>query len=126
MKEELYQALDSLASAYAEPNIKEDGLPRFMILGKKAKAYGMVKKAIDKLGQLEDLEEELGIELITLFKALKNGIWIYDNGSPFFTSRIKLSWHLDAIYCDTSDTYVLLKDYGKTWALTKEELECHD
>ena len=79
--------------------------------------------AKQKLGHLEDLEEELGIDLITLFKALRCGIWIYDNGSPFFTSRIKLSWHLDSIYCDTSDTNVLLREYGKTWALTKEELE---
>lgn len=80
-------------------------------------------ECFNKLGKLEDLEEELGIDLVTLFKALKNGIWIYDDGNPYFTSRIKLSWHLDAIYCDTSDIYVLLKDYGKTWALTKEELE---
>lgn len=31
--------------------------------------------SIHKLGQLEDIEEELGIYLITLFKALKNGIY---------------------------------------------------
>ena len=29
-----------------------------------------------KLKSLEDIEEELGIDLITLFKALKNGIYI--------------------------------------------------
>ena len=30
---------------------------------------------VDKLGKLEDIEEELGVDLITLFKALRNGIW---------------------------------------------------
>ena len=29
-----------------------------------------------KLSQLEDIEDELGIDLITLYKALKNGIYI--------------------------------------------------
>ena len=30
-----------------------------------------------KLADLEDIEEELGIDLITLFKALKNGVLSY-------------------------------------------------
>ena len=31
----------------------------------------------DKLGQLEDIEDDLGIDLVTLFKALTQGIyWI--------------------------------------------------
>ena len=33
---------------------------------------------INKLGQLEDIEEELGIDLVTLFKALKNGFYFKD------------------------------------------------
>ena len=32
-------------------------------------------KPIDKLSKLEDLEDEVGIPLEVLFKALKNGIW---------------------------------------------------
>ena len=90
--------------------------------GKYLKTIKYIDECMNKLGQLEDIEEELGIELLTLFKALKNGIWIYDNGNPFFTSRIKLVMQLDAIHCSISDIEVLLKDYGKTWALTKEEL----
>ena len=31
------------------------------------------RECCDKLGQLEDIEEELGIDLIALFKALKSG-----------------------------------------------------
>ena len=128
MKEELYQALDSIASAYAEPDIKEDGLPRFSISGKKGKAYGMVKKAIDKLGQLEDVEEKLGIDLVTLFKAMKDGVYISDGHnnieyqSPSFLRFTDCFFQIetdDGLY----DSIHLYKDYGKTWALTKEELK---
>ena len=37
-------------------------------------------KIIDKCGQLEDIEDELGIDLITLFKAVKNGIYVWFEG----------------------------------------------
>jgi hypothetical protein len=71
---------------------------------------------MDKFGELEDIEEELGIDLITLFKALKNGIYgkvgknIENILAPHF------SWHNKEIYI------FKIQDYGKTWALTKEEL----
>ena len=42
-----------------------------------------MNKALNKLCKLEDIEEELGIDLITLFKALKEGIFINDNGSVY-------------------------------------------
>ena len=86
---------------------------------------------LNKLGQLEDIEEELGIDLITLFKILKRkhiycvqkyckeiqqmimygecdltGIFVYEEGFEYPECSHHLSY----------------KDYGKTWALTKEEL----
>ena len=79
----------------------------------------------EKLGQLEDIEEELGIDLITLFKALENGIYIKElnNDYPYWDFELR---HITGIgivimwgYCSN----LFLKDYGKTWALTKEELE---
>lgn len=108
-------------------------------------------KAINKLGELEDIEDELGIDLIALFKAMKNGIWskgsFYDDkisDTPTFIARPEIS--LCGYYEEVNDdcetikreenvwciyTYdfelqirqTMLKDYGKTWALTKEELE---
>lgn len=69
---------------------------------------------IEKLGQLEDIEEELGIDLITLFRAFKNGI--YYKGKDHNTIN----------FCKVKESiYVKLKDYGKTWWLEKpkEELE---
>lgn len=97
----------------------------------------------NKLGQLEDIEEELGIDLVTLFKALKNGIWASMYGEkvekgttltfinknvlviifePFipeedFKPHFIYRWGMPNDY-----SIYYLKDYGKTWALTKEEL----
>ena len=88
--------------------------------------------AIQKLGQLEDIEEELGIDLITLFKALKNGIWIKKTiiekreikNVLLFYEDVNL--YKDYLYACPVDIYnerVCIYQYGKTWALTREELE---
>lgn len=81
---------------------------------------------ITKLGQLEDIEEELGIDLVTLFKALKNGIW-YKSGREYYHAIMDFSLVSKCFreYIPYGKTYIrfYLKDYGKTWALTKEELE---
>ena len=113
-------------------------------------------KQYEKLQELEDLEEELGIDLITLFKALKKGIWYkhnemkvnpkyYDNNDrwdwcdfPYYieTKKIvieyikkfglrksndKLLFFSVRAYDDWYELY--FEDYGKTWALTREELK---
>ena len=79
-----------------------------------------------KLGKLEDIEEELGISLEVLFKALKDGIYYdYDGDiidfsyATLFNDEDDCEWYLTT----DSATFVELKNYGKTWALTKEELE---
>ena len=88
-----------------------------------------VKKEVaifNKLHALEDVEEELGIDLITFFKALKNGVWIYDtNGIKMFTGHFQNGLVFN--YCSQpsiqyGDRLFYINDYGKTWALTKEEL----
>lgn len=103
-------------------------------------------KAINKLGQLEDIEEELGIDLITLFKAMKNGFYGYLYGRKLgaeefdkivFYETKKIGYlgnprifiklypkEMEIVvgyqeYCFSFN----FKDYGKTRALTKEELE---
>lgn len=80
-------------------------------------------EAIDKLGKLEDIEEECGIELTTLHKLLKQGfVYIKTNAGiernkGFIIDNMGL-W---------SQEKLNPKDYGKKapggWALTKEELE---
>lgn len=86
-----------------------------------------ITQCSDKLGQLEDAEEELEIDLITLSKAIEgiknksvynieekrevfvNGIFYYEN------NLIITGYSFDNIFS--------IKEYGITWALTKEELE---
>ena len=78
----------------------------------------------------KDLEEELGIDLITLFKALKNGIYVDLNGFVKLIAINDLSlkfyikrWYLGFYHSLNGGTfYVDLKDYKKTWWL-KEDLE---
>lgn len=88
--------------------------------------------AINKLGQLEDLEDQLGIDLITLFKAIETKIYAeayhYKTGKPsildFEEPRLSKyeEWCL-AGTCGTFTYCVALKDYGKTWSLSRNELE---
>lgn len=95
------------------------------------------RKALEKLSKLEDIEEELGTDLVTLVSALSS-LYIYgitsdeDHEKPYIfvfdTRDAKLNAEektLD-VYWQCSDeiyTQYKLSDYGKTWALTMEELE---
>ena len=52
-----------------------------------------------KLAVLEDIEDELGIDLITLFKAFKEDIWIkFDNKIMFVPYDKKLLYFMKEIY----------------------------
>ena len=74
-----------------------------------------------KLERLEDIEEELGIDLITLFEALKYGI--YKKGRNNFKGLILYSkMPMFSFYHKTIDAE-LIEDYGKTWALDRHTLE---
>lgn len=101
---------------------------------------GVMDKVTDCLQELQEVvdeyksvEEELGIDLITLFEALKNGVYwkgsgifspkkigIYFEEKPELDIENKMLRHI--LYQHNFDN-VKIKDYGKTWALTKEELE---
>ena len=87
-----------------------------------------------KLGQLEDIEDELGIDLFTFVKTTTQPI-LYIKNNPFdneikqaFMTMITRNDNLSKDYLiwfernDKERYLFLLKDYGKTWALTKEEL----
>ena len=84
---------------------------------------------VDKLGQLEDIEDELGIDLITYFK-IKNSktVFVKELGHDVSEMLVRNSKDgIDACYkgfvnIPECDSYLRLEDYGKTWALTKEVL----
>lgn len=84
----------------------------------------------NKLVQIEDLEEEFGLDFTIACKALKNGIWVKDfNGIEhryidfICESAVVVEyWSFD----ETHYVYYHFRDYGMQWALTKKELECKD
>ncbi len=124
--------------------------------------FHFVGKYVDKLGQIEDIEEETNFDIIILFKVFKYGFWFkeeealmndndkerfkqkhyidYDSEHKFMfqpgLNRIKNNYivpiaQLSATILNDKIEYflstyysavLLLKDYGKTWALTREEL----
>ena len=97
--------------------------------------YDTIEKDLDQLEEYRKIEKELGIDLITLFNIdkqlnTKKEIWFK------IEDEIDASYRYDGDYyiidlkhkafvkmcCEPID-YFYFKDYGKTWALTKEELE---
>ena len=114
LKEIEYQLIDEKENLSAN-----EGIKKIQVLG------------TNKLGKLEDIEEELGIDLITLFKALKKGVYVkfdsyFGNIGELDIKIVKdnatgICYRNKKWYLQEEET--LVKDYGKTWALTKEELE---
>lgn len=99
---------------------------------------------VRKLGQLEDIEEELGIDLIILFDIISGKQKIYIEEELFKNTSWGKNWKdvkcficksfdYAFIYCDcwdeenfqgrTHTEVIPIKEYGKTWAIKKEELE---
>ena len=82
---------------------------------------------LTKLKHYEDFEDEIRIDFGILLKAHKNGI--YATSKMFKTidfiepdNIFNISFYYNAI--DVRNYHLLyFSDYGKTWALTKEELE---
>ena len=102
------------------------------------------KQCVNKLGQLEDIEDELKIDLITLFKALKDGFYIkyndkivhifpdkhitinfwYKTINVFIPPKFFIDCKKGTDYLsETIDEEYWFKDYGETWSLSREELE---
>ena len=85
-------------------------------------------RATLELIEYKKIEQELGIDLITLFAILRTGghIWVKNRKGIN-------KWHVESLkqrgldkqwYLTYSNNVrVKLKDYGKTWSLVKEELE---
>lgn len=106
--------------------ISEDGTNyKFVKFKDGVKAYD--GKSIDKLYAIENIEQELGIPLEILFKALKDGIYYdYEHREPGDVSFRFCYKELIVRYTchgETDYDYLELRDYGETWALTKKELE---
>ena len=81
----------------------------------------------DKLGQLEDIEDELGIDLITLFKALKQKHVFHKENVKIEVLGIHIKSGELYLYGFVEDTthavFLSLKEHRNTWGLTREELK---
>ena len=87
---------------------------------------------VHKLGVIEDIEEELGIDLEILYKVLKSeSIWIQKHiGAGKFRivevniRGLNINKYTNEITIrDENNSLHILNGYGKMWALTREELE---
>jgi len=89
-------------------------------------AYNLMLKDLE---EYHKLEEELGIDLVTLLKALKYGVYCKNRKGIMYTNRVHIgrNW-IDCLFISTQTRTTThrtkqLKDYGRTWALTEAELE---
>ena len=83
-----------------------------------------------KLKSLEDLEEEIGVDFITLVKMLTDDVYINDGGivneiGNIYKEKVKSIEHWPIWGFSVGDnemkTFYAFKDRGRTWALDKEE-----
>ena len=85
-----------------------------------------IEKDLEILEEYRKIEEEISIDFITLSKILKQK-FVYDND---LVKIELLGLHIKSdelyLYGFVEDTmhavYLRLKDYGKTWTITKEKL----
>lgn len=101
----------------------------------KVRRYGreewetLAQNAINKLGRLEDIEEELGCPLEVVFKALKDGIIDFENNEHRYIHLRNNGKYVLPSNCWIFHTfhfsYVFkLSDYQKTWWLKGEKEKC--
>ena len=78
-----------------------------------------------KLGQLEDIEDDLGIDLVTLFKLI-NTKKLYAYGHigiiEVKNNGVNIKGRTIIIYNGVCTSEYALYNYGKYFVLTKEEL----
>ena len=111
------------------------GIPHYEPVNPSDKTLGGWNIGVtNKLGELENIEEELGIELETLFYALKNGIYVKPNEfepngfiepkNIHLTKAFRIkntnkwSWALWIKPHTPACTGYPLNEYGDTWKLS--------
>ena len=89
--------------------------------------FEIIEKDLNEYEQHKDFEKDLGIDLITLVKAFIYGV--YSKHEKYKIDDVMLGKCDDEYFLYVKEkigTYRMIgyiKDYGKTWALTKEELK---
>ncbi len=86
------------------------------------KHLDIIEKDLEKLEKLKDIEEKHNIDLLNALSILDNGIWIFYEEGKIINVKPTLKL-IDNSYWFEYDYFIYKpNDYGRTWALTKEEL----
>ena len=87
----------------------------------------IISKDLDLFEEYRKIEEEIGVDFITLVKMLKDGVYINDGGivneiGHIYKEQVKSieHWPIWGFTIGDGVEYAF-KDRGKTWALDKEE-----
>ena len=87
----------------------------------------IISKDLDLLEEYRKIEEEIGVDFITLVKMLKDDVYINDGGivdeiGNIYKDQVKSieHWPVWSFTTDDGGEYAF-KGRGKTWALDKEE-----
>ena len=87
----------------------------------------IIEKDLDLLEEYRKIEEEIGIDFITLVKMLKDDVYINDGGivdeiGNIYKEQVKSIEHWPVWGFTVGDNVeYAFRDRGKTWALDKEE-----
>ena len=93
----------------------------------KKQKFEIIEKDLDLLEEYRNIEEEIGVDFITLIKMLKDDIYINDGGivdeiGHIYKEQVKSIEHWPVWGFTVGDNAeYAFKDRGKTWALDKEE-----
>ena len=97
----------------------------------KKQKFEIIKKDLDLFEEYRKIEEEIGVDFITLVKMLKDDVYINDGGivneiGHIYKEQVKSIehwpvWGFTAGDDDEMKTLCAFKDRGKTWALDKKE-----
>ena len=118
---DIKDVLDMLID-FARLNINEDI---------KKQKFEIIKKDLDLFEEYRKIEEEIGVDFITLVKMLKDDVYINDGGivneiGNIYKEQVKSIehwpvWGFTAGDDDEMKTLCAFNDRGKTWALSREE-----
>ena len=92
----------------------------------KKQKFEIIEKDLDRLEEYRKIEEEIGVDFITLVKMLKDDVYINDGGivdeiGHIYKEHIKSIEHWPVWGFTVDGVEYAFKDRGKTWALDKEE-----
>ena len=118
---DIKDVLDMLID-FARLNINEDI---------KKQKFEIIKKDLDLFEEYRKIEEEIGVDFITMIKMLKDDVYINDGGivneiGHIYKDQVKSIehwpvWGFTIGDDDEIKSFYAFKDRGKTWALSKEE-----